>query len=92
MAPRKYALKPSIVVEGSSPEEGFVVLDSHSASMFSCNESARLLLDRLKAGVSHAELVEAIVTEYGVKPEIAERDAGQFIRHLSVSGMLDERA
>ena len=66
MAPRKYALKPSIVVEGSSPEEGYVVLDSHSASMFSCNESARLLLERLKVGVSHAELAEAIVREYAV--------------------------
>ena len=92
MAPQKYALKPSIVVEGSSPDEGFVLIDSHSASMFSCNESARMLLDRLKAGVSHTELVEAIIHEYAVPPEVAERDAGQFIRHLSVSGMLDERA
>ena len=38
----KYALKTSIVIEGSSPEEGYVVVDSHSAAMFSCNESARL--------------------------------------------------
>lgn len=88
----KYSLKPSIVVEGTSPEEGYVVLDTHSAAMFSCNESAWLLLERLKAGVTHAELAEAIVHTYGVQSDVAARDAGQFIRHLSVAGMLDESA
>jgi hypothetical protein len=92
MVARKYSLKPSIAVEGTSPEEGYVVLDTHSAAMFSCNESAWLLLERLKAGVTHAELAEAIVRAFGVQPEVAERDAGQFIRYLSVAGMLDESA
>jgi hypothetical protein len=92
MAAPKYALKSSIVIEGSSPEEGYVVVDSHSAAMFSCNESARLLLDRLRDGVTRAELAAAIAAEYGVENAVAERDAGQFIRHLTVVGMLDERA
>jgi hypothetical protein len=92
MSPRKFTLKPSIVIEGTSPEEGFVVFDSHSAAMFSCNESARLLLDRLRDSATHAELASAIVREFDVNPEIAERDAGQFIRYLSQAGMLDERA
>lgn len=92
MAAEKFALKSSIVIEGSSPDEGYVVLDSHSAAMFSCNETARLLLERLRAGVTRAELAEAIAAEYGVEAAVAERDAGQFIRHLAVVGMLDERA
>ncbi len=92
MTARKYALKPSIVIEGSSAEDGIVVFDSHSAAMFSCNESGRLLLDRLRQPATHAELAEALVREYDVHPRAAERDAGQFIRFLSLADMLDEHA
>jgi hypothetical protein len=92
MAAPKFVLKPSIVLEGSPGDQGYVVFDSHSAAMFSCNETGRLLLECLKAGMTQAQLAEAIAREYAVAQEVADRDAGQFVRHLGLAGMLDERA
>jgi hypothetical protein len=54
------------------------------------NGTGAFLWNILNGGADMQQLVEAMVKEYDVSLEIAERDAAAFVENLRKSGILDE--
>ena len=91
MSQRQYALKPRVALEGSAGEE-CVLVDTHSATLCACNESAWVILSALKDGATTEELIALIASVFAVDEEDARRDATDFIYRLTAMGLIDEKS
>lgn len=91
MSQRKYALHQRVTLEGDGENEEHVLVDTHTASLCACNDSAWRILFALRSGASVEELVEQIETEYEVDGATAKSDVLDFISRLSAMGLIDER-
>ncbi len=89
---KKYALKKKIALESSTTEDGYVVIDTHNAAMFSCNESAWILFEQLGSAATIEALSAHIEQRFAVGREAAARDVTEFLRQLSAAGLIDETA
>jgi len=70
-------------------EEGFV-FDPSTGESFTTNKTGLFILNMLKEGKSKEEIVEAIVSEYSVDKETAERDVIDFLERLRSYHLLPE--
>ncbi len=92
MSDRRFILKPFIGLEGDGGDPDGVLVDTHSATMCSCNEAAWMLLHALKPGASVSDLVARLVTTFDVAEADARDDVMNFIQRLAAMGMVDENA
>jgi len=67
-----------------------VVLDMRSSTYFQANRSATVLLKALVDGAEHQQLVDRLVTAYGLAPEQAAADVGWFLSELERRGLLED--
>ena len=58
--------------------------------MLSLNPSATVLWRRLESGAEREDLIEALLSEYDVDREIAERDTDAFLDTLTRHGILEQ--
>ena len=58
--------------------------------MIRLNDTGVFLWKKLASGVEEKELVSALLAEYDVAPEIAEKDVSEFVFGLREAGLLDE--
>lgn len=65
-----------------------VILDLQGSKYLTVNTSGTTLLKLLAADRTRDELVEALVSQYGITAEQAESDVDQFIAALSQKGLL----
>jgi hypothetical protein len=65
-----------------------VILDLQGSKYLTVNASGTTLLKLLAADRTREELVEALVSQYGITAEQAESDVDQFIAALSHKGLL----
>lgn len=91
MSQRHYALKPRVALEGSAGEE-CVLVDTHSATLCACNESAWIILNALKDGATTEEMVALIASVFAVDEDEARHDALDFIYRLTAMGLIDEKS
>lgn len=91
MNQRQYALKPRVSLEGSAGEE-YVLVDTHSATLCACNESAWIILNALKSGATTEEMVALVASVFTVDEDEARRDALDFIHRLTAMGLIDEKS
>jgi Coenzyme PQQ synthesis protein D (PqqD) len=91
MSRRQYALKERVALEGSAGEE-CVLVDTHSATLCACNESAWIILNALKDGATTEEMVALIASIFAVDEGEAKRDALDFIHRLTAMGLIDEKS
>ena len=90
MTNRRFALKSRAALE-SGPEDGArVLIDTHSATLCSCNDSAWTILTALKGGATVDGLVDLVTSTYDVDETGARNDALDFIRRLAGMGLIDE--
>jgi hypothetical protein len=91
MSAPKYALHRRVALEGDGKNEEYVLVDTHSATLCACNDSAWRILFALRSGASVEELVAQIEAEYDVETTTARRDVLDFISRLNAMGLIDER-
>ncbi|OAQ20357.1 HPr-rel-A system PqqD family peptide chaperone [Thermosulfurimonas dismutans] len=70
-------------------DEGFV-FDPETGNSYTVNETGLFILQKLKEGLSPTAIVEAILEEYEVSPEEAERDVEEFLEGLRRFGLWRE--
>ena len=58
-------------------------------SMIKLNESATFLWKKLGSDVTVEELINALMSEYGIERDIAERDVNAFVGILSEAGIIE---
>jgi hypothetical protein len=59
-------------------------------SMIALNGSGAFLWTRLQQGSSEQELVQALLAEYDVDAELAQRDAALFVQNLREQDLLED--
>lgn len=91
MSRHTYALNRRAALEGDAGSGDYVLVDTHSATLCACNESAWRMLRTLKKGATLAELTALLVETYGIDGDAAHRDAIDFVSRLSAMGLIDER-
>lgn len=87
-----YKLKSCAALEGGNREPVGVLLNTHSAGMNTCNETAWVLLQTLRAGAEIGDLTAILVATFDVEEEHANKDVTSFVRKLGVMGLLNERS
>jgi len=90
MSKGTYALNRRAALEGDADSGDYVLVDTHSATLCACNESAWRILRSLKKGATLADLTGLLVELYGIDREVAHRDALEFVTRLSAMGLVDE--
>jgi hypothetical protein len=88
---KTFQLKSQIILDGDE-SDGIIVIDGHSGTMVSCNDSAAQLCAKLQEGAAAGELVRFLVSTYEVSEAAAERDVVRFLDRLGAMGLIDERA
>ena len=58
--------------------------------IISLNDSAAFLWRRLKEGSDIPFLVDALIREYNIKRDLAQRDVENFVARLQLADMLEE--
>jgi hypothetical protein len=91
MSQRTFALSRRAALEGDADSGDYVLVDTHSATLCACNDSAWRILTRLKKGATLADLSALLVEVYGIDADAAYRDALDFVNRLGVMGLVDER-
>lgn len=92
MNERKLKLNRRASVEGNGVDEDYVLVDTHSAILCACNETAWRLLDTLKTGATIGELTARLTEAYEVEEEEAEDHVVEFVSRLGVMGLIDDAA
>lgn len=87
-----YKLKPFAALEGGNREPVGVLLNTHSAGMNTCNETAWVLLQSLKDGAEVEDLTAILVATFDVQEEDASKDVISFVRKLGAMGLVNERS
>lgn len=72
-------------------DDDIVVLDLRSSRYLRLNDTAALLWRRLETGATRDQLVAAIVEEYDVEPDVAQRDVDAALASLLEHELLAER-
>jgi hypothetical protein len=91
MNQRSFALNRRAALEGDADSGDYVLVDTHSATLCACNESAWRMLTRLKKGATLRDLSALLVESYDVDADAAHRDALDFVNRLSAMGLVDEQ-
>lgn len=69
-------------------EYGSVVLDEVRGRYWHLNDSALVVARAYLDGGGHEQAADALVTEFGIDREVADRDAGLTRRRLEEVGLL----
>lgn len=68
---------------------GTVLLNAVNGEYYGLNEIGTRIWERLQQGQSPAELVDSLLQEYEVSPELLGRDVGRFLEHLQTRGLIE---
>lgn len=68
-----------------------VAIDVAKQLYLGTNSSGRLLWEMVSRGATEADLVDALVREYSLERDAAERDVAAFVAELRENDLLDER-
>ena len=91
MRERFFILKPFINLEGNGLDLEGVMIDTHSATMCSCNQSAWVLLRALRSKSSLSELTQHLVAEFDIDKQDARKDVMTFVHQLASMDLVDEK-
>jgi hypothetical protein len=75
-------------VEWRHVEEQILALDTNSSVFFNTNRSGALLWSALSAGHTRQQLADALVAEYRIDLEAAQRDVDAFLAVLARHSLL----
>jgi len=90
MTARRFVLKSRVNLEGQDEDGGRVLVDTYSATLCACNDTAWLLLQALREGAATDELVAKMTETFTVSEAAARGDVVDFLHRLEVMGLLDE--
>ena len=65
-----------------------MALDQRDSMYLGVNRTGALLFPALQAGATREELAARLVQEFGLDPEVAQRDVDSFVDALAAQGLL----
>lgn len=88
----RWQLTPRAHVEASAANEPGVLVDTHNAGMFLCNDVAWELLETLGQGADVGALTAQLTARFEISEEAAQKDLLAFLYQLKRMGLADDRA
>jgi hypothetical protein len=70
-------------------DDSIVMLDLEQSTYFSVNSSGRVLWRLLSTGTTKAELAAALVENFGISGQDAERDVSAFLAELEAAKLVE---
>lgn len=86
-------IKPGFVLRKIANADIIVPIGSNIANfngLITLNETAAFLFRLISQGSNISKLMEALINEYQIEPEVAKNDLEQFISELKTADMLIE--
>lgn len=84
-----YRLKSHVTLEADPDGQSGVLVDTHTASMISCNGTGWVIVEGVRDGASVKDIVDGITSQFDAETEKVRQDALNFLRHLSAAGLVD---
>ncbi|MFF1482909.1 lasso peptide biosynthesis PqqD family chaperone [Streptomyces sp. NPDC058301] len=81
------ALRFATDVSTAQTDYGTVLLDQRSGQYWELNPTATLIIQTLLAGQDEAAATDAVVAEFDIDRERAQRDVTQLVGELRASGL-----
>ena len=83
-------LKSSFITHTSGNEQLMISVDGDFSGMVRSNSTAAFIIDLLKEETTIEKIVEKILAEYDVEPDVAKKDVERVIESLRGIGAIDE--
>lgn len=83
-------LKSSFITHTSGNEQLMISVDGDFSGMVRSNSTAAFIIDLLKEETTTEKIVEKILAEYEVEPDVAKKDVERVIESLRSIGAIDE--
>lgn len=77
-------------VSTADVDYGVALLDEHGGQYWNLNPTGALVLQVLLAGGSADEAAQALIEQYGVDLETANRDVQELVHDLRSAGLLEQ--
>lgn len=71
-----------------SNQDGGILLDINQGLMFSVNPVGSKIVEKLQRGLEPSQIVEEISAEFGVSPEVVQKDVEEFLETLQKHALL----
>jgi Coenzyme PQQ synthesis protein D (PqqD) len=84
-------LKIADGVRSTHERDGAVVLDIHHGQMFTLNIVGSKILGMMERGCPETKIVDDISREFGIRPDIVERDVREFLECLEKHRLVESR-
>jgi hypothetical protein len=81
--------KVSDTLRSTHGQDGGIVLDIRQGQMFNLNFVGSRILELLKNGSPHSEIVDGIVRDFGVSRHLAENDVQNFLDTLKKHRLIE---
>ncbi|MFE3181774.1 lasso peptide biosynthesis PqqD family chaperone [Streptomyces violascens] len=82
------ALRFATDVSTAQTDYGTVLLDERSGQYWELNPVATLIVETLRAGGDEAAATDAVVAEFDIDRERAQRDVTQLVAEMRASGLI----
>lgn len=69
-------------------EDGLTIFDGGRSTLYTLNESASFIFNRLKLGRAERDIVNQLVKKYKIKQEKAKKDVKEFVEDLKKKGIV----
>ncbi len=89
MVDERWQLDQRIALEGDEAGATGILCDTYRADICTCNPSAWLLVQKLKAGATLHDLVATLLARFSIREDEALRDATALIGHLQSMGYVN---
>ena len=83
-------LKSSFITHTSGNEQLMISVGGDFSGMVRSNSTAAFIIDLLKEDTTVEKIVEKILAEYDVDPNVAKKDVERIIESLREIGAIDE--
>ncbi len=88
MTQKKYKLKKGLISEKLDGK--IVIFDSDKSILYTLNETAGFIFEKLKKGIDKEKIVELLVKKYQVKRERVQKDLKDLIENLKKKNIIKE--
>lgn len=84
----KYKINKGFIVQKIDNE--LVIFDGEESVLYTLNETAAFIFQKLKRGLSEEKIVEAMVKKYDVDKERVKRDVRRIIKRLGKNKIIEK--
>ncbi len=81
-------VKKGIVTQKNGAK--ITIFDGEHSAFYKFNETASLIFEKLKKGLSRQEILDMMVNKYDIARKTAEKDFDQLVKEMKLRGIISD--